>query len=191
MTEPDNSQRIISGYAVKWGLWSKEIHENGKRFFEQVERGAFADSLQNKNQYAFYSHDVTKRIASIDDGSLVLEEDAIGLKYKIIIPNTRTGKTVIREMDSGELNKVSIGFAYSSDAWTVKEKRNYRTVLKAELREISLVKNPAYDHTSVMNGDRMMYLPIMESINRMLEMSEALQRKAMLQKIDGILKKYN
>jgi hypothetical protein len=31
----------------------------------------------------------------------------------------------------------------------------------------------------------------MESIKRTLEMSEALQRKAMLQKIDGILKKYN
>jgi HK97 family phage prohead protease len=176
---------------VKWGLWSKEIYENGKRFFEQVERGTFADSLKDKNQYAFYSHDFTKRLACVDDGSLVLEEDAIGLKYMIIIPNTRTGKTVMREMDKGELNKVSIGFRYSESNWTWKDKRNYRTVLKAELLEISLVKNPAYDDTSVMNGDRRTVLPIMESINRMLEMSEALQRKAMLQKIDGILKKYN
>lgn len=191
MTEPDNSPRIISGYAVKWGLWSKEIHEDGNRFFEQVERGAFADSLQNKNQYAFYSHDVTKRIASVDDGSLVLEEDEIGLKYMIIIPNTRTGKTVMREMDNGELNKVSIGFAYSRDAWSTRNKKNYRTVLKAELREISLVKNPAYDHTSVMNGDRRTVLPIMESVKRTLEMQKDYERKALIKKIDGILKKYN
>lgn len=188
MTEPDNSQRIISGYAVKWGLWSKEIHENGKRFFEQVERGAFANSLKDKNQYAFYSHDFTKRIASVDDGSLVLEEDAIGLKYKIIIPNTRTGKTVMREMDSGELNKVSIGFAYSSDAWSIRNKKNYRTVLKAELREISLVKNPAYDHTSVMNGDRRTVLPIMESIDKMLESQQANERKSLISRIDRALK---
>ena len=191
MTEPDNSQRIISGYAVKWRSLSKEIHENGNRFFEQVERGAFADSLKNKNQYAFYSHDATKRIACVDDGSLVLEEDAIGLKYKIIIPNTRTGKAVMREMDKGELNKVSIGFRYSESNWTWKDKRNYRTVLKAELLEISLVKNPAYDDTSVMNGDRRTVLPIMESIKRTLEMQKDYERKRLMSKIDGILKKYN
>ena len=188
MTEPDNSQRIISGYAVKWRSLSKEIYEDGKRFFEQVERGAFADSLKDKNQYAFYSHDVTKRIACVEDGSLILEEDSIGLKYKIIIPNTRTGKVVMREMDKGALNKVSIGFAYTSDAWTVKDKRNYRTVLKAELREISLVNNPAYEHTSVLNGDRRTVLPIMESIDKILESQQANERKSLISRIDRALK---
>lgn len=185
----ESEQRVISGYAVKWRSLSKEIYEDGKRFFEKVERGAFADSLKNKNQYAFYSHDNTKRLACVDDGSLILEEDEIGLKYKIIIPNTRTGKTVIREMDSGELNSVSIGFAYSSDAWTVKDKRNYRTVLKAELREISLVKNPAYEHTSVLNGDRRAVLPILENIDKMLESQQANERRSLINRIDRTLKK--
>ena len=67
-------------------------------------------------------------------------------------------------------------------------KRNYRTVLKAELREISLVKNPAYDHTSVMNGDRRTVLPIMESIDKMLESQQANERKSLISRIDRALK---
>lgn len=143
--------RIISGYAVKWGSWSSLINENGIEFYEQIEQGSFKESLEDKYQIACYKHDLTKEVASVDAGTLILKENSVGLCYEIYLPDTKLGKLICSEMDDGLLSHVSVGFKDAESTWETLIGENIRTIRKAKLYEISLVKNPAYWDTSIVN----------------------------------------
>lgn len=173
--------RIISGYAVKWGSWSIPIVEDGKEFSEQFERGSFKESLEGKYQIACYKHDLSKEIASVDNETLILKEDSVGLNYTIYLPDNRLGKQICSEIDNGLLSHVSVGFKDFECDWTTFAGKEFRSIRKAKLYEISLVKTPAYKDTTIVDRGATSSTMIVTKIDNILIEQE---RKNILRKIE-------
>ena len=95
-----------------------------------------------------------EKIGSTEDGTLHLEEDDIGLYFRITLPDNGYGERIYRNVYVRSYSKVSINFSLQEEAWTTRGKRKYRIVKKAILNEISLVRSPAYPSTIVVTGDK-------------------------------------
>lgn len=188
----NNDEIIISGYAIKWGEWSKEIREDGKRFYECINKGAFTASLREKNQFLLEGHDVSKIIASVEDGTLTLKEDSIGLSFKVTLRNRGYGVRVYENVLNGNLSGVSVGMDDITSGWSINNGKRYRTIKEARLGEISLTGNPAYPCTAVRSGDQVLGLMLehMEDKEQFEDKKEAMQKQIdeMSKSIDKMLK---
>lgn len=144
--ESEDSMKM-TGYAVKWGLAS---HKIGGRFTERFLQGAFSETLQKDDQRFFYAHDPTKVLGRTKNGTLRLEEDAIGLRFEVDLPKTTLGKDTFESVKRGDVDGVSFGFRASEEDWDRRDKTNIiRTVKKASLLEVSAVTFPAYPDSEV------------------------------------------
>lgn len=181
----ESKEKIISGYAVKWDKWSIKIYSDRKQFYERVRKGAFQESLQEKDQFALFNHNKKDFLGKVQDGSLTLEEDSVGLSFKLILPDNDLGKKVYEEVTSGKLSQVSFTFVDENSIWETKYEEEYRTILKARLSEISPVYNPAYPDTTVVEGDKRQHLLMKEQIDYTLF---ELERRELIRKINGALK---
>ena len=75
-----------------------------------MKKRAFQESLKEKDQIALFNHNKNKFLGKIQDGSLTLEEDSVGLSFKLILPDNDLGKKVYQEVTSGKLSQVSFTF---------------------------------------------------------------------------------
>lgn len=153
-TRIKNESKIVSGYAVKWDKLSKKITENDNSFYEKIKKGAFAESLKDKNQKALFLHHWNDYLGSIQENTLFLEEDTIGLAFTLTLPNNALGDQIYKEIKGKKLSHVSVSFYSVEDNWETINFERYRTITKAELVEISLVYNPAYTDSVVVPGDQ-------------------------------------
>ena len=145
----NDENRTIAGYAVKW---NKNSHVMGtrQRFSEQFMKGAFFDSLQNDEQKALWSHDMSKVLGSTKNNTLRLEENEIGLRFELDLPNTTLGRDSYESIKRGDVDGVSFGFKMISQSWDESNPSNVvRMISKARLIEISPVAFPAYPDSEV------------------------------------------
>lgn len=139
----------ISGYAAVFNSES----ENLGGFIETIEPGAFADSLRNDDIVLLNGHDSKQPLARVSAGNLELSEDAAGLKFSALLPDTAGARDLFRLVSDGILKSMSFGFSVAGvegEYWT--EGRNgllMRTIRRANLMEISPVTWPAYPASSV------------------------------------------
>lgn len=79
--------------------------------------------------------------------TLKLSEDNHGLSFSLSMPNTQVGNDVLELVKRGDLRgMLFFGFSATRDRWPAPQQRE---VVSAELREISVVAQPAYPQTSV------------------------------------------
>lgn len=147
--ENEDGTRTLTGYAVKW---EKKSHVLGYyyKFREQFKKGAFTESLQNDDQRFLWSHDTSKVLGRTKNNTLRLEEDGIGLRFEIDLPDTTLGDDTYKSIKRGDVDGVSFGFKKESD--DVQEPDDdlpLRTVTKAKLLEVSAVAFPAYPDSEV------------------------------------------
>ncbi|WP_371069134.1 HK97 family phage prohead protease [Sediminibacillus sp. JSM 1682029] len=147
--EDEDGKRTLSGYAVKW---EKKSHVLGMffKFREQFKKGAFADSLKNDDQRFLWSHDVSKVLGRTKNETLRLNEDDIGLRFELDLPNTSLGNDTYESIQRGDVDGVSFGFRKEDDE--IEEPEDdlpLRTVKKAKLLEVSAVAFPAYPDSEV------------------------------------------
>lgn len=164
--EDDDGNRTISGYAVKW---EKKSHALGLffKFREQFKKGAFADSLNNDDQRFLWSHDTSKVLGRTKNDTLRLEEDNIGLRFELDLPQTSLGNDTYESIKRGDVDGVSFGFRAEDDE--VEEPDDdmmLRTVKKAKLLEVSAVAFPAYPDSEVSARG---YDPLKEKAEEMKE----------------------
>lgn len=117
--------------------------KKGKWFKEVMKRGVFKRAIEkaNKSIPLLFEHNWNRQLASIEDGSLTLREDNIGLRFDAVIKD----ETIYKQVKDGIINSCSFGFrALSEDFETVNARLEKRFVSAIELLEVSLVKNPAY-----------------------------------------------
>lgn len=147
--EDEQGVKTLSGYAVKW---NKLSHVLGyfRKFREQFQRGAFADSLENDDQRFLWSHDVSKVLGRTKNGTLRLFEDDVGLRFELDLPDTTLGKDTYESIKRGDVDGVSFGFQMiSHELEEPDDGLTIRTVTKARLLEISAVAFPAYPDSEV------------------------------------------
>lgn len=135
----------LAGTVVNWDMRSNPIvqagRNHGKPFVERVQRGAFDLS---GNIPMILRHDMRALVANTKSGLLKLVEDERSLSYEVTLPDTSVARDARALVESGVLTEMSFGFIALSDAW----KGDERSLLRADLREISLVEDGAHKQTS-------------------------------------------
>jgi HK97 family phage prohead protease len=136
--------RRLVGYAATFGT-PAEIEG---RFTETIARGAFADTLNKREDVlALVDHDASKLLGRTASGTLRLNEDTRGLAFEVDVPPTTLGNDVLAMAERGDLGGMSFGFRTLADHWTDQRTRELRAV---QLVEVSVVHAfPAYPSTVV------------------------------------------
>lgn len=143
-----NDTAIISGYVNGVGRDSRVIPSPRGSFIEQVVPKTFQKALEKGNDIEIRLNHI-KKLGSISEGTLILEEDSMGLKATATI----TDAEVINKARNKELRGWSFGFIPNKDSWEDTDKGVQRRFLEdIILTEVTIVDNtkiPAYIATSI------------------------------------------
>lgn len=153
-TDGEGKTKGLTGYAAKFNEESKPLRDWwGDEFVEIIAPGAFSDSLKNNTIKALYNHNPDYVLGSTKSGTLRLEEDEVGLRFDLDLPNTQIANDLYESVKRGDIDGVSFGFRVKKDKWTeVKIDdgwKTIRTLLEIDLIEISPTPFPAYEQTEV------------------------------------------
>ena len=141
----EGESREIVGYPA---VYDKDSEVIGY-FTEVIRQGAFTKSLkQLPDVRALLGHNPEAIIGRTKAGNLTLKEDSQGVRMVLNPINTTDGEKALEWVKSGVVDGMSIGFRVVTDRWSMKDGKNYREILEANLYEVSLVAWPAYKDTS-------------------------------------------
>ena len=146
--EEKDSEIYAEGYALVFNSWSEDLGG----FVETIEPSALEGS-DLSDVRALFNHNADKVLARSSAGTLDLETDEKGLKFRFKIPNTSYGKDIAENLKNGNIDQCSFGFVLddNGDSFDFDEKRSiYQRTLKKikSVMDISLVTYPAYSSTS-------------------------------------------
>lgn len=143
--EDDDGKVTVVGYAATFG----ETADIGGYFREIIARGAFTNTLRVADVRAYFDHDRGRVLGRTTSGTLRLAEDDKGLHVEIDLPDTSDGRDVRTLIERGDVSGMSFGFRVVRQEWDETVDPPTRTILEVELREVSIVSEPAYDGTSI------------------------------------------
>lgn len=137
---------FISGYAIQWG----QAATISGLFVERFARGSFDKSLRdNPDVAALWSHDSSRPLGRVGNGSLTLKPDSIGLWYALTPnPESPSGQEALATVGRADVGQVSVGFSSVVEEWTDADALPSRLITEARLHEISLVLWGAYGDTT-------------------------------------------
>lgn len=152
--------RTIEGYAVVFGQESRVMYDREKQraFVEVIERGAITEEmLRDCDVKALLEHNKQRLLARYNRGagSLTLELDDYGLKYRFDAPNTVDGDFAVEMIKRGDIYGSSFAyFANDKDkskvSYSMKDGLLTRTVHRIDrIIDISPVSDPAFFGTDV------------------------------------------
>ncbi len=149
--------RIVEGYAVVFNSRSNELWDFGDgTFVEVIERGAITPELVASSDVKALLYHNRERVlgrSNKGEGSLTLELDDHGLKYRFKAPNTADGDTAVELVKRGDISGSSFAFTVAKGGSRVEEQADgtiLRTITKISgLYDITLTPDPAYSDTSV------------------------------------------
>lgn len=150
----ETSTRTITG-TIKYDTDSTDMRDwFGDTLVEQIASGAFVDSLSTRDVVGLWSHDTGQVLGNTKSGTLRVFDGQKELSFELDLPNTRAGDDAYETIKRGDVDGVSFGMRVTKDKWS-SEKRDddtrvyKRTILNAELYEISPVAFPAYPSNEV------------------------------------------
>lgn len=139
----------IDGYVNAVERLSKPLNDRLGKFIERVKKGAFKKALERADDVRILlNHNWKRDLGGTKEGTLKLNEDAIGLHARAIIKDKEVAEMARR----GDLVGWSFGF---TDRDVEKGEENgltVRNVKDLDLYEVSLIsrgKVPAYDGTII------------------------------------------
>lgn len=135
----------VTGYAAVFG----ETADIGGYFREIIARGAFANTLRTADVRAYFDHDRGRVLGRSSAGTLRLKEDQKGLHVEIDLPDTSDGRDVRTLIERGDITGMSFSFIAVRQEWDETADPPTRTLIEIELREVSIVSEPAYDGTTI------------------------------------------
>ncbi|MEC3575840.1 HK97 family phage prohead protease, partial [Bacillus thuringiensis] len=149
----DEGKRTISG-SIKYNNESAEMRDWwGDIFVEEIAEGAFDESLKIRDVVGLWSHDTSQVLGNTKSKTLRIENDKKELRFELDIPNTTVGNDAWELIKRGDVDGVSFGMKVTKDKWSSEERENgkiyKRSILNAELYEISPVAFPAYPTNEV------------------------------------------
>jgi uncharacterized protein len=123
-------------------------------FEEQVARGAFRKSLQERDVAALWNHDPSVVLGRNRNKTLRMEEDEVGLYYEVDLPNTQAARDLYTLIQRGDVYQSSFAFEIVKDAWEYPNEKNdrelpMRTIKEVRLYDVSPVTYPASPSTDV------------------------------------------
>ena len=147
--EENDGKKTLSGYAAVFNKRS----ENLGGFMEVLRPGCFRNALSKQDAptvLALYNHDESRILGSTENGTLTLEENQTGLKFRTQLPDTATANEVWTLVRDGYLKKCSFAFTVKDDDWKEEKDILLREIHDVDgLFDVSVVGRPAYNATSV------------------------------------------
>lgn len=140
----ESDKRTLAGYAVVWNSDTTI----GDYFVERVAPGAFTKAIRG-DVLALVNHDSGRVLGRTKSGTLRLSEDDRGLKVEIDVPNTTDGNDLWELVERGDVSGMSFGFRATKQEWDDTGDLPHRTIIEAELFEVTATPIPAYDSTSL------------------------------------------
>lgn len=146
----DKDSRTIEGYALVFNSLSEDLGG----FREQIIPEAVDGMIEASDILALLNHDQSRGVLArsrYGKGSLNLEIDEVGLKYRFEAPHTALGDEVLEYLRRGDITSSSFAFVIEADNWEKQSDGTYiRTIKKfRRLYDVSPVFEPAYQQTSV------------------------------------------
>lgn len=151
-------QIIIEGYVISIQRYSKELCENGKKFYEKIAENVFARAIdkarniEKREIQFFFNHDSNKVLGHTGE-NVQLIEDAVGLKITAKIEKSNPNyEEILNNISFNRLTGFSFGFIPLKQNW---EDDKHVTVEDMKLLEVSLLNvTPAYNGTVVQTRDK-------------------------------------
>lgn len=147
--------RMISGYAIVWGVESRVLWDWDGDFIEIIEKGAVDEALIARSDVkALYNHVPGQLLArsTNGEGTLKLECDDHGLRFEFEAPDTTLGNDVLELVKRGDLKGCSFAFTTEPEheEYIRRGDERLRIVKRLSgLYDVSVVVDPAYMQTSV------------------------------------------
>jgi HK97 family phage prohead protease len=146
----DDDKRTISGRAVPYNSYSRELRTvSGDKFVEIILPGAASESVKTNDVLALKDHDTALILGRTSASTLRLEEREDGIYYSIDMPDTSYGRDTLVSAKRGDLKAMSFGFIAVKQRNYSKDGKKVRELSAIDLKEISIVANPAYESTSL------------------------------------------
>lgn len=139
-----DGKRTLVGYAA---IWNSDT-TIGDYFIERIAPGAFSKALRG-DILALYDHDMGRVLGRTKSKTLRLAEDNRGLKVEIDVPDTSDGNDLWTLVGRGDVSGMSFAFRATKQEWDDTGDLPKRTVIEAELYEVTATANPAYPDTSL------------------------------------------
>jgi HK97 family phage prohead protease len=135
----------VSGYAAVFD----QVADIGGFFREKIAPGAFRRAVGRDDVVFLINHDGLP-LARTRSGTLTLVEDERGLRMETVLdPNDPDVQSIVPKMKRGDLDKMSFAFRATVQQWDDSQDPPLRTILEAELYDVSIVTTPAYDGTDI------------------------------------------
>ena len=145
-TIPATENNTIEGYALNWNEYDMGS------FMERIDVNALGE-LKDYDVHALYNHDYDRVLArsKYGEGTLSLEQDQEGLKFRFDLPDTSTGNEVRTLVGRGDVDQASWAFTVKKERWeNVRSEKPTRVIEQiGEMYDISLTPRGANPTTSV------------------------------------------
>lgn len=143
-----DKQPKIEGYAATFGTVA-----NIGQFSEVIQRGAFKRTLADGDDVvALVDHNPSMILGRRSAGTLMLEEDSIGLRFSCELADSSVARDAYANLKAGNLKECSFGFFVDDEdgeQWSqTPDGRMLRTLVSVRLFDVSVVTFPAYDNTN-------------------------------------------
>lgn len=157
LVKPDQDEgKTIVGYAARFNEPSAVLCEfcDGVGFVERILPGAFAGPIsEGQDVRALFNHTAMVVLGRRSVGTLILEEDANGLLYRIKPPDAQDVRDLMARMVRGEIRESSFAFwldeAQGDATWDDAQTPPLRTIHRVrQLYDVGPVTYPAYPTTS-------------------------------------------
>ena len=120
-------------------------------FRESIAPGAFSDALARKDDTrVLFNHNPDLLLARSTNETLVMEEDEIGLRCKIHLPDTTLGNDLRVLIRQGTISQMSFGFYIEREEKRgAVEGKPWYEIQSVRLFDVAPVTYPAYEGTSI------------------------------------------
>ena len=144
--EAEGDEMVLEGYAA---VFNSETDLGA--FREVIKPGAF-DDVMNNDVRALINHDPNLVLGRTTNGTLKLEQDERGLKYRVELGKQQYAKDFYESVKRGDISQSSFAFTIDKQSWN--EERTVRSVDKVrQLLDVSPVTYPAYSAATVQARD--------------------------------------
>lgn len=133
----------VSGLAIPWDTLSADRGGYRDRFAR--------DSVRiGSDVVALLSHDPSIVLGRTSAGTLALEAREDGVYFSLEVPDTQAGRDLLTLLRRGDLGQCSFAAVLEREDWDYDRNLGapVRTVLAAELLEVSVVPLPAFANTT-------------------------------------------
>lgn len=133
----------VSGLAIVWDVPS-------------LDRGGYRDRFARgsiripEDVTALLSHDASVILGRTSAGTLRLNDQSDGVHFGLDLPDTQAGRDLLTSLKRGDVSQCSFSAVILEEDWDYDRmlRTPVRTVLDAELLEVSIVPMPSFPSTT-------------------------------------------